>query len=130
MSMKPDLGLFHLSNGFDGEDGIFFYGVEFSDIDFISVELCSVMFEIPFGENGELYAMSLDFDSNILRQLILKLPIALQEEFINANEGRTLPFQANLPHPVSTTVINCRLGEKQTTAEGEQFVPFIIQSIE
>jgi hypothetical protein len=128
--MKHDLGLFHLCNGFDGEDGIFFYGVEFFDIDFISAELCSVMFEIPFGENSELYAMSLDFDRDILRQLILKLSGPLQKEFIDANEGRTLPFQANLPQPVTATVIKCRLGEKQTTAEGEQFVPFIIQSIE
>lgn len=125
--MKPDLGLRHLRDGYGRETPIFFYGVHFVDISFVTPGLCSVMFEMP--HEGDIYAMSFDFSDKIFRKLLSKLPSAHQQRFIASINGKRLPFTAPLPVQVTASVIECHLGELQRVAK-EEFVPFVITRIE
>lgn len=126
-SLKPDLGLRYLRDGYSKEVIISFYGVIFEDVSFLTPDLCSVMLEYPF--DGEVYAISFDFSDKIFGQLLSKLPTAYQQRFISSVSGKRLPFTASLPIQVTVSVIECRLGELQRV-EKEEFVPFVITRIE
>lgn len=125
---RPDLGLLHLQNGFSGEDRIFFYDIALTDIDFVSDTRCSTTFEMPFGADEYVYALSLDFDRAILDRLIAGLSPGERAAFLASVDGRETPFRARLPRPVTFAKLACRLGELQSV-EAETFVPFVVEDL-
>lgn len=126
-SLKPDLGLRYLRDGYNKEVIISFYGVIFADVSFLTPDLCSVMMEYPY--NGEVYAISFDFSDKIFDQLLSKLPAVHQQSVLSSISVKRLPFTAALPMQVTVSVIECHLGELQRV-EKEEFVPFVITRIE
>jgi hypothetical protein len=126
-SLKPDLGLRYVRDGYNKEVIISFYGVSFEDVSFLTPDLCSVMLEYPY--DGAVHALSFDFSDKIFGQLLSKLPAASQQSFISSINGKRLPFTAALPMQVTVSVIECHLGEPQRV-EKEEFVPFVITRIE
>ena len=126
-SLKPDLGLRYLCDGYSKEVIISFYGVSFEDVSFLTPDLCSVLLEYP--HDGVVHAISFDFSDKIFGQLLSKLPPASQQSFISSLSGKRLPFTASLPMQVTASTIESHLGELQRV-EKEEFVPFVITRIE
>lgn len=126
--MNPDLGNLYQQSA-AAEQPVEFLQIRFNDIDFISHDLCTTLFEVPWGEDQTLHAVSLDFDQSILMQLLARLAPQAQQDFIDQVNGQLPPFHASLPEDVLVDRVICVLGEVQEV-EGEMFIPFIIQSID
>lgn len=126
--MNPDLGSAYKQSP-AADNAIEFIQIRFSDIDFVSHELCTTLFEVPWGEEQQLHALSLDFDQEVLLQLLARLPKAAQQEFVAQVNGQLPPFHVSLPEAVLVDRVRCLLGEEQEV-EGEVFIPFVIQSID
>lgn len=127
--MNPDLGLKYQQQSLAGDQPVEFLQIRFSEIDFVSPELCTTLFEVPFGEDRAVHALSLDFDQEILLELLARLSPEAQQTFLAEVNGQLPPFHASLPEPVLVERVWCELGEEQES-EGENFVPFVIQSLE
>lgn len=126
--MNPDLGLTFQDHFSASAEPVEFLQIRFSDIDFVSHELCTTLFEIPWGEDQAVHALSLDFDQPILLELLSRLTPEEQQSFISEVNGQLPPFHVSLPEPVLIDRVSCVLGEPQEV-EGEVFVPFVIQSL-
>lgn len=126
--MNPDLGTVY-QQSLAADNAIEFLQICFSDIDFVSNELCTTLFEVPWGEDQELHALSLDFDQEVLLQLLARLTPEAQQHFIAEVNGQQPPFHVSLPEAVLVDRVSCVLGEEQEV-EGEVFIPFVIQSID
>lgn len=126
--MNPDLGTVY-QQSLAADNAIEFLQIRFSDIDFVSHELCTTLFEVPWGDDQELHALSLDFDQEILLQLLARLTPEEQQQFIAEVNGQQPPFHVSLPEAVLVDRVSCVLGEEQEV-EGEVFIPFVIQSID
>jgi hypothetical protein len=125
--LKPDLGLHRLQQGHSHGTVQIFYGVEVVDFDFVSPNLHSIMFE--YSEDGVAYALSFDFDYQLMTQILGKLSPTECASFLNSIEGREFPFRAALPHPIHLNKIESYLGETQYGAH-DAFVPFVITQID
>jgi len=84
---------------------------------------------VPWGDDAEMHALSLDFDQEILLELLARLSPQAQQSFLAEVNGQLPPFHVSLPEPVLVERVWCVLGEEQEV-EGENFIPFVIQSIE
>lgn len=126
--MNPDLGLTYQQQALVSDQPIEFQQIRFSEIDFVSPELCTTLFEVPWGENGEIHALSLDFDQEILLELLGRLGPDAQQAFLTEVNGQLPPFHVSLPEPVLVDRVWCELGEEQEV-EGENFIPFVIQRL-
>lgn len=126
--MNPDLGTVY-QQSLAADNAIEFLQIRFSDIDFVSHELCTTLFEVPWGDDQELHALSLDFDQELLLQLLARLTPEAQQQFIAEVNGQQPPFHVSLPEAVLVDRVSCVLGEEQEV-EGEVFIPFVIQSID
>lgn len=127
--MNPDLGLTYQQQSLAGDQPVEFLQIRFSDIDFVSPELCTTLFDVPWGEEAGLHALSLDFDQEILLELLARLSPQAQQTFLAQVNGQLPPFHVSLPEPVLVERIWCVLGEEQEV-EGERFIPFVIHSLE
>lgn len=127
--MTSDLGLTYQQQSPAGDQPVEFLQIRFSEIDFVSPELCTTLFEVPFGENNEIHALSLDFGQDILLELLARLSPEAQHAFLAEVNGQLPPFHVTLPEPVLIDRVWCELGEEQEV-EGENFIPFVIQSLE
>ncbi|PKM31705.1 MAG: hypothetical protein CVV07_00920 [Gammaproteobacteria bacterium HGW-Gammaproteobacteria-11] len=126
--MHPDLGLTYQQQNPNGGESIDFLQIRFSDIDFVSTDLCTTLFELPWGEQGEPHALSLDFDQSLLLELLSRLSPEAQQQFLDEVNGQLPPFHVSLPEPVLVDRVSCVLGELQEV-EGEVFIPFVIRDI-
>ena len=127
--MNPDLGLTYQQNSPLTDQPVEFLQIRFSDIDFVSPDLCTTLFDVPWGEDEQLHALSLDFSQEILLQLLARLDSTAQQRFLDEVNGQLPPFHVSLPEPVLVERVWCVLGEEQEV-EGENFIPFVIQSLE
>lgn len=127
--MNPDLGLTYQQQSLASDQPVEFLQIRFSEIDFVSAELCTTLFEVPWGEEATLHALSLDFDQDTLLELLARLSPQAQQTFLAEVNGQLPPFHVSLPEPVLIERIWCVLGEEQEV-EGERFIPFVIQSLE
>ncbi len=127
--MNPDLGLTYHQQSLTGDQPVEFLQIRFSEIDFVSPELCTTLFDVPWGDEARLHALSLDFDQQILLELLARLSPESQQTFLAEVNGQLPPFHVSLPEPVLIERLWCALGEEQQV-EGESFIPFIIQSLE
>lgn len=126
--MNPDLGTVY-QQSLAADNAVEFLQIRFSEIDFVSHELCTTLFEVPWGELQALHALSLDFDQEMLLQLLARLPPEAQQQFVAQVNGQQPPFHVSLPEAVLVDRVTCVLGEAQEV-EGETFVPFVIQSLD
>lgn len=126
--MNPDLGTVYQQSP-AADNAVEFLQIRFSDIDFVSHELCTTLFEVPWGEAQALHALSLDFDQQILLQLLARLEPEAQQHFVAQVNGQQPPFHVSLPQAVLVDRVTCVLGAAQEV-EGETFVPFVIQAID
>ncbi|WP_394241770.1 hypothetical protein [Halopseudomonas laoshanensis] len=126
--MNPDLGTVYQQSA-AAENEVEFLQIRFSDIDFVSNELCTTLFEVPWGEDQELHALSLDFDQDMLLQILARLGPEAQQQFVAQVNGQQPPFHVSLPEAVLVDRVTCVLGEEQEV-EGEVFTPFVIQAID
>lgn len=127
--MNPDLGLTYQLHAAAPDQSVEFLQIRFSEIDFVSPDLCTTLFDVPWGEEAQMHALSLDFGQEILLQLLARLAPQAQQKFLAEVNGQLPPFHVSLPDPVLVERVWCLLGEEQEV-EGENFIPFVIQSIE
>jgi hypothetical protein len=127
--MNPDLGLIYQQQSLIDDQPVEFLQIRFSEIDFVSHELCTTLFEVPWGEDAKLHALSLDFGQDILLELLAHLEPDAQQAFLTQVNGQLPPFHVSLPEPVLVERVWCALGEEQEV-EGESFIPFVIQSLD
>jgi len=127
--MNPDLGLTYQLQAVAPDQPVEFLQIRFSEIDFVSSETCTTLFDVPWGDDAEMHALSLDFDQEILLELLARLSPQAQQSFLAEVNGQLPPFHVSLPEPVLVERVWCVLGEEQEV-EGENFIPFVIQSIE
>jgi len=125
--MKPDLGLQYVAQGISKNMAIMFYDMPFHDIDFVAPNAYSVMFDIPV--EGTLYAASFDFSDDIFAHLIARIPADIRKRFGASLTGKRFPFRVALPAPITLSVVECHLGDKQRGAN-EEFVPLVITRVE
>lgn len=124
--MQPDLGLSYLKNGITNSKPIYFYEVTIPHIEFVGKSAFTIMQQI---NSGGVHAVSFDFSEPIFSQLLNRLTIYEQTKFLAEIKSRPIPFRATLPKPITAKVLRCHLGEL-VTVEAEQFVPFVIESLE
>lgn len=127
--MNPDLGLTYQLHAAAPDQPVEFLQIRFSEIDFVSPELCTTLFDVPWGEDAQMHALSLDFSQDILLELLARLSQEAQQAFLGQVNGQLPPFHVNLPEPVLVERVCCVLGEEQEV-EGESFIPFVIQRLE
>jgi hypothetical protein len=124
--MLPDFGLMLLESGAESDTVINFYDFRFYSITAVGPNLFTTMVNMPV--EGELYALSLDFDWNMLLE-ILESGATLETVRAVAAwaEGLTVHSTLELPEPICVGV-SASLGQPQTNAN-ESYVPLRIESL-
>lgn len=126
MSFKPDYGLKLLNDGISRNVDHNFYGFRLYSLTVLGRGEYSTMVEVPF--NGQVYAMSLDFNQNHLDKILGKEPQNISR-YLNGelsrdpSTPRTIDFEGEVIFGV-----RARLGELQRVQK-ESFVPFVAQEI-
>lgn len=126
MSFAPDFGIRLIRDGASPDLDIHIVPFELDHISIVNDELFTTISNMVF--DGEPHAVSLDFGVEALKAIHALCPDEIAQ-FIadelseNSFEGYTI----ELPEPV-TLAVTARLGELQT-AEKEQYVPLIVQSV-
>lgn len=126
MSFKPDYGLKLLSSGTSRSTNLHFCDFRLYSLTILGRGDYSTMVEIPV--DGQVYAMSLDFNQSILDQILCKAPHEISsylngELLRDPNTLRTIDFNGEVVFGV-----RAQLGELQRAQE-EQFVPLVAQEI-
>ena len=126
MSFKPDYGLRLLKNGVSTSVDHFFYDFRMPDLIIMGNGQYSTMVEMPF--DGELHALSLDFNQQQLDQILEKAPLKIADQIRKEIDHdpmtpRAIDFEGEI-----SFVVRARLGGLQK-AQNETFVPLIIQDI-
>lgn len=128
--MHPDFGLFLLGQGWTRDELYFFMDFTTDHISVVGPGKLSTMSVREF--DGQLYAMSVDFDVQIFQKLLEIIPPRVAD-FIRANFGEEVgavrvPFTIELPERI-TFGFQAKIGDMETSAAEEQFVPFVIQEV-
>lgn len=126
MSYKPDYGLALLNSGTSREVIQKFYDFHLFSLTVLGRCQYSTMVEMPF--DGELYALSLDFNQKQLDKILLKT-----ESNTSAFLRNELSKDPATPRTINFDVevifgVAAKLGELQRV-QNESFVPFIAQEI-
>jgi hypothetical protein len=126
MSYKPDFGIRLLNDGIKQNVNQNFNDFHMFSLTVLGAGEYSTMTEIQF--DGQLYALSLDFNKTILKDILYKAPknisnILKNEISKDPNTLRTIDFEGEVVFGV-----RARLGELQR-AQNESFVPFVAQDI-
>jgi hypothetical protein len=121
---KPDYGLRLLNDGFSRTADLFFYEFRLYSISVLGNGAYSTMVEQRY--DGELHALSLDFNHAQLEQILVGADPTLAA-FIRAELKNPFPRKIELDGYVSVAV-RARLGSLQTGAN-EQFIPLVAQEI-
>ncbi|MDQ3398023.1 MAG: hypothetical protein M3511_09685 [Deinococcota bacterium] len=126
MSFASDFGLRLIRDGASPDMDVHIVPFELDHISIVSDELFTTISNMEF--DGEPHAVSLDFGVKILEAIRVLCSDEIAQ-FIagqlsaNSFEGYTI----ELPEPVALAV-TARLGKMQT-AEKEQYVPLVVQSV-
>jgi hypothetical protein len=126
MSYKPDYGLRLMNAGVGRHVDQFFYDFRLYSLTVLGRGQYSTMVDLP--SEGELYALSLDFNQVQLEQILSKAPPDLaaflrKELSLDSSSPRTIDFNDNIPFGV-----RARLGQLQSN-QREKFVPLVAQEI-
>ena len=126
MSFKPDYGLALMNLGISREVIQDFYDFHLFNLTVLGDGQYSTMVEIPF--DGELYALSLDFNRKQLDEILLKAENNISESIKNellkdSTSPRTINFNGEVMFGVTA-----KLGKLQKV-KNESFIPFIAQEI-
>ncbi len=126
MSYKPDYGLRLMNSGVGRHVDHFFYNFRLYSLTVLDHGQYSTMVEIP--REGEMYALSLDFNQAQLEQILLRASSDVaaflhQEISLDPSSPRTIDFDGE-----AVFGVRARLGQVQRI-ERESFVPLIAQEI-
>ena len=126
MPYKPDFGMYFSQLGGNAGTVIDFYDVPVDHILIINKTMFTV-FSFKTWE-GTQYAVSFDFDMQLLRHLYNKTTVEVQQQLWEGLSGvRKFPYTIWFSKPVRIT-LKATIGESQIAAN-EQFIPFIVQEI-
>jgi hypothetical protein len=122
----PDYGLRLLREGISGTVDIFFYDFHLYDVTVLGRGQYSTVVQTPY--EGQIHALSLDFDHTHLEQILLKADARLAS-FLRSELSRDpkSPRSIELGDGVGFGV-RARLGKLEIGAR-EQFVPLLAQEI-
>jgi hypothetical protein len=126
MGLKPDYGLRLVQDGVASITDLFFYDFHLFSLSVLGGGDYSTTVDTSY--NGEIYALSLDFNQKQLGQILSKanpsVAAAVRAEL--SQDGLSVR-SIDVIEPM-TFAVRARLGGLQT-AEKEQFVPLIAQEI-
>ena len=126
MSVKPDYGLRQLADGTSSSVDHFFYDIPLHHLSIIAEGQYSTIINLPF--NGELHALSLDFDDLSIALILAPAPDAIYQQVRSElSLDPATPRTIELPAGVTFSV-RARLGQIQQVP-GETFVPLIVQEV-
>lgn len=124
--MLPDFGLMLLRSGTEPDTIINFYDFRFYSISAVGRAQFTTMVNIPV--EGELHALSLDFDGEMLLEILNHSPtLEMVKTVLEWVENLTEPCTLELPAPIHVGV-SVALGQLQTNAR-ESYVPLRIASL-
>lgn len=122
----PDFGMKLAQGGFGKKKKVYFSDLTIETIVIVEEGLFTTMGEHSCDDVD--YAVSFDFDRNVLIDILRKMEPLMRESFLKRCEGIP-PVVATLPEPVTLKIVECHLGDVQQ-AEREAFVPFVISRVE
>ncbi len=126
MSLKPDYGNRQLRKGVSPSVDQFFYDVPLYHLSISSEGEYSTLVELPY--EGELHALSLDFDDAAMAQIMALAPDAVYQR-VRSEIQRDPSTPRTVELPSGTTFsVRARLGKLQTTPS-ESFVPLVVQEV-
>jgi hypothetical protein len=125
-NLKPDYGLFLASQGVTRDVEHFFYDFRLYEISVLGGGQYTTMVNLP--AEGEVYAMSLDFDAITLQKILQRSPdqvrdLVRRELAADPSTPRTI----ELAQPIQLGVV-ARLGVEQIVAK-EEFIPLVAQRL-
>ena len=125
MSYKPDYGFRLMRTGVGGDVDQFFHDFRLYSLTVLGGGQYSTMVDVP--SDGEVCALSLDFDHRQLEQILSKaspeLAAFLRKEISRDPSPRTIDFDGEVAFGV-----RARLGQLQVV-QRESFVPLVAQEI-
>ncbi len=126
MSYKPDYGLRLMNDGISNNVDLNFYDFRLYSLSVLGRGQFSTMVEIPY--DGQVYALSLDFNQQQLEQILSKAPTNIAS-YIRKELSRdpSTPRLLDFDDEVSFGV-RARLGQLQKV-QRESFVPLVAQEI-
>ena len=126
MSLKPDYGLRQLTDGISPSVDQFFYDIPLHHLSIIDEGQYSTIVNFPY--DGELHALSLDFDDLSIAQILAQAPEAIYQQF-RGELSRDPATSRTIELPSGVTFsVRARLGQIQQVP-GEQFVPLVVQEV-
>ncbi len=126
MSLKPDYGLRQLRDGISSSVVQSFYDIPLNHLSIIGEGQYSTIVNFPY--DGELHALSLDFDDASMAQILSHAPEAIYQQ-VRGEIGRDPETPRTIELPAGVTFsVRARLGQIQQTP-GEQFVPLVVQEV-
>jgi len=126
VTYKPDYGLRLRADGFSREIIHTFYDFRLYSLTVLAPDRFSTMVEYPY--EGQLHALSLDFNLDQLKKILLNAPQSVKETIsrklqVDPITPRTIDFEGSVSFRVKA-----RLGEIQAN-EKESFVPLVALEI-
>jgi hypothetical protein len=126
MSFKPDYGLQLLNSGVGRDVDQFFHNFRLYSLAVLGFGQYSTVVDFPL--DGELYALSVDFNQQHLEQILAAAPPEIAEHIRgklsqDPASCRTINFTGEVAFG-----LRARLGQVET-AQNERFVPLIVQEI-
>jgi len=120
--MRPDYGKNMIERNYTERSTHIFHGCLLYNIQKIDARtLASVTVII---EKGEEFMITIEFPKLLFKPLIKLLPKKIRPQLKGA-----APFHIDLGCPVKIGVIETQLGKPQMAITGEEFIPFIGQSL-
>lgn len=126
MSLKPDYGLRKMKDGISCDVNLYFHDFRLFSLTVLGEGQYSTMVEVPL--DGELHALSLDFNQNQLEQILSKASPHIasfihKELSREPSTPRMIDFEGEIIFGV-----RARLGQLQQ-GQYESFVPLVAQEI-
>lgn len=125
-ALRPDYGSHLVRRGVNKGTLHFFYSVPIAHISLVGSGLFTTLLNLE--RDGVEYAVSFDFDMNLMATVIALAPIHTQHEImlgLSKNTGQ--PYTIELSEPF-TIGIEARLGQLQT-GKCEEFMPLVVQNV-
>jgi hypothetical protein len=125
-NFKQDYGLFLATQGVTRDVEHFFYDFRLYELSVLGKGQYTTMVDLTV--EGEVYAMSLDFDAMVLRKILQRssdqVRNLVERELV---EDPSTPRTIELSQPIQLSVV-AKLGVKQTVAK-EEFIPLVAQRL-
>lgn len=126
-AFKPDYGLFMSTLGLNGDIEQVFYDIPINHL--VRVDFYTVTTMVNLVQAGKEFALSLDLDTEKYNTLYSILPVHLKNS-VNKwfNDPDSLYSTIEFDSPIMIRKISAKAGGKQTAHNGEEFIPFIVDS--